>query len=158
MPKTMSAPPPHYGFRRNCTCVHPRKKMGMMHMTFFWGRNAEVLFNTWPGTDPKMYAVSLAFVFAMAALVELLSCCKLVRRAGSNGNAAAGILRMVLYTVRCGLNYLVMLAVMSFNGGVFLAAVGGHAVGFLVFGSRVSKKSEQPGSVPEQAVLPSTGC
>ncbi|KAK3406894.1 hypothetical protein EUGRSUZ_K03017, partial [Eucalyptus grandis] len=136
MPETMSAPAPHYGFHRNCTCMHPRKKMGMMHMTFFWGHNAEVLIDRWPGTDPKMYAVSLAAVFAVAALVELFSCCKLTVRAGSNRNFAAGILRTVLYTLRCGMSYLLMLAVMSFNGGVFLAAVGGHALGHLAFGSR----------------------
>ncbi|XP_030521712.1 copper transporter 6-like [Rhodamnia argentea] len=158
MPGTISTPPPHYGFRQNCTCMHPRKKMGMMHMTFFWGHNAEVLFDRWPGTDPKMYAVSLAFVFAMAALVELLSCCKLIGRAGSDCNFAAGIFRTVLYTVRCGLNYMVMLAVMSFNGGVFLAAVGGHALGFLAFGYRACKKSGGVGSVKERTDLPPTNC
>ncbi|KAF8031974.1 hypothetical protein BT93_D1016 [Corymbia citriodora subsp. variegata] len=159
MPETMPAPPPHYGFHRNCTCMHPRKRMGMMmHMTFFWGHNAEVLFDRWPGTDLKMYAVSLAVVFAMAALVELLSACKLIGRVGSNRNFAAGILRTVFFTVRCGLSYLVMLAVMSFNGGVFLAAVGGHALGFLAFGSRVSKKSDAPGSAKEQTDLPPSGC
>ncbi|XP_030521459.1 copper transporter 2-like [Rhodamnia argentea] len=149
MPGKMSPPPPHYGFLRNCTCMHPRKKMGMMHMTFFWGHNAEVLFDRWPGTDPKMYAVSLAFVFAMAELVELLSCCKLVRRAGSDCNFAVGIFRTVLYTVCCGLNYMVMLAVMSFNDGIFLATVSGHSLGFLAFGSRVSKKSSGAGFVKE---------
>ncbi|KAI6675162.1 hypothetical protein NL676_003068 [Syzygium grande] len=156
MPETMPAPPPHHGSNRNCACVHPRKKMGMMHMTFFWGHDAEVLFDRWPGTDPKMYAVSLAVVFAMAALVELLSACRL--RSGSKGNVAAGVLRTILFTVRCGLNFLVMLAVMSFNGGIFLAAVGGHALGFLVFGSRVSKMSGGLPSVPERAVLPSASC
>eukprot|EP00268_Persea_americana_P019520 TRINITY_DN19999_c0_g1_i2.p1 TRINITY_DN19999_c0_g1~~TRINITY_DN19999_c0_g1_i2.p1 ORF type:complete len:111 (-),score=2.59 TRINITY_DN19999_c0_g1_i2:119-451(-) len=35
------------------------------------------------------------------------------------------------------LAYLVMLAIMSFNVRVLIAAVIGHAIGFLIFGSRV---------------------
>ncbi|MBA0594575.1 hypothetical protein Gorai_011476 [Gossypium raimondii] len=83
--------------------MHYGKKMMMMHMTFFWGKDAEILFSGWSG-----------------------------RRLGG------GIL---LHAVRVGLAYLVMLAVMSFNGGVFLMAIAGHMLGFLLFGSRVFKRN-----------------
>ncbi|XP_057984116.1 copper transporter 4-like [Malania oleifera] len=117
----------------------PFHRRGFMHMTFFWGKSAEVLFSGWPGTSSVMYAVALIFVFAMAVLVEWLSHCRLIKP-GANA-VAAGLFRTALYAVRSGLSYMVMLAVMSYNGGVFLAAVAGHAVGFAVFGRRVFRKS-----------------
>ncbi|CAN6471530.1 unnamed protein product [Victoria cruziana] len=107
----------------------------MMHMTFFWGRDAEVLFDGWPGTSGGMYALSLILVFLIALLVEWLPACRYARPAG--GGLAAGLLQTLVYTLRTGLAYLVMLAVMSFNVGVLLVAVAGHALGFLLFGSRV---------------------
>ncbi|CAI0540367.1 unnamed protein product [Linum tenue] len=105
----------------------------MMHMTFYWGKDALILFSGWPGTRTEMYVLALVFVFLLAFLVEWLSGCRLIRK-------DAG--RTAMHGVRAGLAYMVMLAVMSFNGGVFLAAVAGHAVGFLVFGSRVFKKDD----------------
>ncbi|XP_019159696.1 PREDICTED: copper transporter 1-like [Ipomoea nil] len=111
----------------------------MMHMTFFWGRNTEVLFSGWPGHDHLgMYIVSLVVVFALAVLVEWFSNCNYIKD-GAN-RAAAGLLQTAMYGVRIGLAYMLMLAVMSFNGGIFLVAIAGHTLGFLVFGSRVFNK------------------
>lgn len=124
--------------------MHFRKRKMFMHMTFFWGHDTEVLFHGWPGTSSSMYALSLVFVFVLALVVEWLSHCHVIKSGTSN--VVAGTLRTAMYTLRSGLSYLVMLAVMSFNGGVFLAALGGHAVGFLVFGTRASMKSGGHGS------------
>ncbi|CAK9147420.1 unnamed protein product [Ilex paraguariensis] len=111
----------------------------MMHMTFFWGKNAEILFSGWPGSDNLgMYVLALVFIFVLALIVEWLSHCKLIKE-GSN-HVAAGLVQTLMYGLRIGLAYMVMLAVMSFNAGVFLAAVAGHTLGFLVFGSRVFNK------------------
>ncbi|KAJ4834216.1 hypothetical protein Tsubulata_043861 [Turnera subulata] len=123
------------------TMMH-RHKMMMMHMSFFWGTKAEVLFSGWPGARTGMYALALALVFVLCFSVEWLCHCQIIRP-GSN-HVAAGTVQTLLHTLRVGLANMVMLAVMSFNGGVFLVAVAGHALGFFFFGSRVFKKSSPP--------------
>lgn len=85
-----------------------------------------------------MYALALIFVFLLAFFVELLSHVNFIKP-GAN-RVASGFLQTGIYAVRAGLAYMVMLAVMSYNGGVFLAAVAGHAVGFFVFKCLVFRK------------------
>ncbi|KAL3329690.1 hypothetical protein AABB24_033844, partial [Solanum stoloniferum] len=101
----------------------------MMHMTFFWGENAEILFSGWPGYNN----------------IE------------SANHVATGLIQTALYGIRIGLAYLVMLSVMSFNGGIFLAAIAGHTLGFLVFGSRIFKKSPLT-AYAKASDLPSMPC
>ncbi|GFY93204.1 copper transporter 1 [Actinidia rufa] len=129
-----AAPPPH-----NATAgghIHHRRML--MHMTFYWGTCAEVLFSGWPGSNRVMYAMALVFVFTLAVLVEWFSRCNLIKP-GAN-RVGLGFFRAGLHAVRIGFTYMLMLALISFNGGVFIAAVSGHAVGFLLFGSRVLGK------------------
>lgn len=112
-----------------------------IHTTFYWGHKVDILFHCWPGNSPAMYAVALILVFAVAVLVEWLSFTNIVKlKPGSSNDVVGGLLKTGLYGVRSGLSYLVMLAVMSFNGGVFLAAIGGHVIGFMVFGTRAIRK------------------
>uniref|UniRef100_A0A0E0JP81 Copper transport protein n=1 Tax=Oryza punctata TaxID=4537 RepID=A0A0E0JP81_ORYPU len=105
-----------------------------MHMTFYWGKNSEILFTGWPGASGGMYTLALAAFFALAVLLEFLGSPRLQESSSLGGRrrataAAAG----AVHAVRVGLAYLLMLALMSFNVGVLLAAVAGHAVGFLAF-------------------------
>ncbi|KMZ58091.1 Copper transporter [Zostera marina] len=128
-------------------------KMGYTSMTFFWGKNSEILFSGWPGTRGGYYALALVMSFILAFLVEWLSHCRLTRPGWSHG--VTSIVRLILYTLRVGLAYLVMLAIMSFNGGVFIVVVAGHAVGFLVFGCR---KTTPEGSKTVNPDLPAMSC
>lgn len=129
----MGPPPPMNG----TTGMHHKM---MMHMTFFWGSTAEILFSGWPGTRAGMYVLALIFIFVLAVLVEWLSHCQLIK--SGNSNVTAGLVQTFMHAIRVALAYMVMLAVMSFNVGVFLVAVAGHSVGFLLFGSRVFKDTE----------------
>ncbi|GAV73092.1 LOW QUALITY PROTEIN: Ctr domain-containing protein, partial [Cephalotus follicularis] len=90
----------------------------MMHMTFFWGEN-QVLFSGWPGISSDIF----------------------LERDDDTNHVLAGFVQTLLHCIRVGLSYLVMLAVMCFNGGVFCVSVAGHSLGFLCFGSRVFMKS-----------------
>ncbi|WOL18118.1 hypothetical protein Cni_G26911 [Canna indica] len=109
------------------------------HMTFFWGKDAEILFSGWPGDRDGMYALALVVVFALAFLIEWLSHCRLLRPGGNH--VAAGLAQTALHAVRVALAYLVMLALMSFNGGVMLVAVVGHATGYLLFASSAFRRT-----------------
>ncbi|WCJ20417.1 copper transporter 2 [Euphorbia peplus] len=129
----------------------PHHKM-MMHMTFYWGKEALILFKRWPGDRSGMYFLSLIVVFVLAFFVEFLSHSQIIKSGSSN--LSAGVIQTLMHFIRVGLAYMVMLAVMSFNVGVFLVAVVGHTLGFLIFGSRVFKKT----SPAQTSDLPPMSC
>lgn len=116
--------------------------MGGMHMTFFWGKDVQVLFSGWPGRREGVgtYLLALCLVFALAAAVEFLSYA--ARRLASHGHRggraarlSGGLAQTAVHALRVGVAYVVMLAVMSFNVGVLATAVAGHALGFFLSGS-----------------------
>ena len=129
------SPPPLSSSMNGTTGMHHKM---IMHMTFFWGKNAEILFNGWPGTNTGMYVLALVIVFVLSFLIEWLSHCRLTKPGSLN--VAAGLLQTFLHALRVGLAYIVMLAVMSFNVGVLLVAVAGHTLGFFFFASRIFNK------------------
>ncbi|KAF9598113.1 hypothetical protein IFM89_025305 [Coptis chinensis] len=105
-----------------------------MQMTFYWGKDSELLFSGFPGEKTGMYVLALILVFVIALLVEFLSHTRLTKGGGTNYVANA-LVQTFIHGVRVGLAFLVMLAVMSFNVGVLIAAVSGHTIGFLFFGT-----------------------
>ncbi|RVW56618.1 Copper transporter 1 [Vitis vinifera] len=131
-------------------------KTMMTHMTFFWGTSTEIFFSGWPGQSSGMYAVALALVFGLSMLVEWLSHTRFIK--STTNKLVAGLLQTAMYGLRVGLAYLVMLAVMSFNVGVFLAAIAGYTTGFLLFGSRVFRDSSDMLPYEKASDLPPLNC
>ncbi|XP_043697220.1 copper transporter 1-like [Telopea speciosissima] len=102
----------------------------MNHMTFFWGKQVEILFPGFPDHNVSLYVLSLFFVAVLAATVEVLKATEAGKQRESP--RATWLRQSGLHMLRVGLTYMVMLSVMSYNAGIFLAAVAGHTVGFLV--------------------------
>lgn len=104
-----------------------------MQMSFYWGRNVTILFSGWPGNhhhNPGMYILALLFVFAIAFAMEALTGWPTIKP--SRSPIVAGLTQASVYALRVSLGYFVMLAIMTYNVGVFIAAVAGHTIGFFV--------------------------
>ncbi|KAK4780217.1 hypothetical protein SAY87_016323 [Trapa incisa] len=145
------------GNMSNTTTMTTHKKR-YLHMTFFWGKDSEILFTGWPATRTGMYVLALLFCFSLALLIEWISHCKHFKLSCGGGTGrvscssppsrgkrvTVGLVQVVAYGLRVGLAYLVMLALMSFNGGVLLVIVAAHAVGYFLFASRAFKAATAP--------------
>lgn len=132
----------------------------MMHMTFYWGKNVTILFDFWKVKTWTWYAISLLIVFLFSALHEWLAGQRSALIAKPEAKSSSAVedgdhrtplithtlgaaqksvgkkaLDSFLFGVNVGLGYLLMLAAMSFNGGVFVAIVAGLAVGHFLFRS-----------------------
>ncbi|XWS17574.1 hypothetical protein CRYUN_Cryun33cG0078800 [Craigia yunnanensis] len=130
----------------------------MMHMTFYWSRQVTLLFSSWRTDSWLSYALTLLACVLASVFYQYLEHVRYRVRwggkptdgtveepfllqpkgagAGNRGKWSVGkIMGGVLFGLSSALGYLLMLAIMSFNGGVFLAIVLGLTVGFLVFRS-----------------------
>ncbi|CAN6555696.1 unnamed protein product [Malus baccata var. baccata] len=102
----------------------------MMSSGLTWGKDVIVLFPKWPDNNLGMYVLALFFTFLLAVTVEVLSVFPKHRPAAKPYLSLIG--QTGVHTFRTGLAYLVMLSVMSFNIGILIAAVAGHALGFFI--------------------------
>ncbi|XP_062005646.1 copper transporter 2-like [Rosa rugosa] len=101
----------------------------------FEGGDVADLFVYWAVWD-------VVFAFAM----EALSVWPTIKP--SRSSVVAGLAQAFLYVIRISLGYFVMLAVMSYNIGVFIAAVAGHTVGFFVVKASALSITKPPGPEP----------
>lgn len=130
-----------------------------MHMTFYWSKEVTLLIDAWKTTTWTSYSLTLLACFIVPAFYQYLEDLRVrLRIASSAGKAASSdpnetpLLRAklagaggkfsvvklagaVIFTVNSAIGYLLMLAVMSYNGGVFVAIVLGLAIGYLFFRS-----------------------
>ena len=123
-----------------------------MHMSFYWGKDVTVLFSGWPESNSGMYVLALFFVLLLGAAIEVLSMLPAVKP-GTRPILGASTQASV-HTVRMCFAYMVMLSVMSYNLGIFIAAVAGHAIGFFIvkFWS-LAKETEQQYMSPDDTLL-----
>ncbi|XP_050212964.1 copper transporter 6-like [Mercurialis annua] len=109
----------------------------VMHMSFYWGKNAIILFPDWPNHSLGMYILAFFFVLFLALGIELFAGFLAANSKLSSSNpTVVAFVQATVYAVKMGFAYLVMVAVMSFNLGIFIAAVVGHAIGFFIVKAR----------------------
>ncbi|KAE8711036.1 putative Nucleic acid-binding, OB-fold-like protein [Hibiscus syriacus] len=102
-----------------------------MQMSFYWGKDVTFLFSGWPGSNNGMYVLALFFVLFLGATVEILTMLPAALKPGTKPILVA-LIQTSVHVVRMCFAYMVMLSVMSYNGGIFIAAILGHGVGFFV--------------------------
>ncbi|KAL5559561.1 hypothetical protein UlMin_035772 [Ulmus minor] len=130
----------------------------MMHMTFYWSKEVTLLVDSWRTGSWIGYALTLFACLIASAFYQYLEDLRLRLKlastgkpsstepietpllqkkiAGAGGNwSVARLAGAVLFGVNSAIGYLLMLAIMSFNGGVFVAVVLGLMIGYLFFRS-----------------------
>ncbi|KAH0770851.1 hypothetical protein KY290_014832 [Solanum tuberosum] len=134
----------------------------MMHMTFYWGKKVTLLFDFWRTDSWTSYAVTLLACFIFALFYQYMEdrrqrfriiSANFRRNYPPPPPSSAAVNTPLLYTfptvggkwnsarfataivfgINSAIGYMLMLAVMSFNGGVFMAIVLGLAIGYLLF-------------------------
>ncbi|XP_058213494.1 copper transporter 5-like [Rhododendron vialii] len=144
----------------------------MMHMTMYWGTDLTLLFDWWTTDSWLAYSLSLLACFLFSLIYQFLESLRLLRFKPTSAAAAAAYLpsqqppseapllsksggggrkhslrrlaHAALFGVNAAIGYALMLAVMSFNGGVFLSVVLGISAGYYFFrcGDLVSESND----------------
>ncbi|GMY17273.1 copper transporter 5.1 [Fagus crenata] len=98
----------------------------MMHMTFYWGKNVTLLVESW---RVRFKLISSAKAGNPTSQIDAPLLQGGAGKAFGSKLFALRLAGAALFRFNSGIGYLLMLAVMLFNGGVFVAIVLGLAVG-----------------------------
>ncbi|KAL7096116.1 hypothetical protein ACP275_10G063400 [Erythranthe tilingii] len=123
----------------------------MMHMTLYWGNQVTLLFDSWTTDSWPSYALALLICLLFAVFYQFLESLRLHLKSPVNPSPPSLVAPLIsrkirrnwrvrlgsaaLFGVNSAIGYLIMLAIMSYNGGVLLAVVIGLIVGHYVFRS-----------------------
>ncbi|CAI5474634.1 unnamed protein product [Closterium sp. Yama58-4] len=147
--------------------------MMMMQMWFYWGPNVIILFESWKTSSWGFYLLACFLVVVFCVLHEFLTSFRLklsstrrcrVKDAEQGADDAEDasskkachwrplLDRLAvtgIYALNLIFSYAIMLIVMSFNIGLFIAVVLGLTIGFFVFGAKRRKNSSERPLVEE---------
>lgn len=100
-------------------------EMEIMEMYFYWGTDVVFLFKGWTITNNTgVYMIALAASFLFAVLIEFLN----TRKIESN------LLYALVQAFQLWTSYMLMLVLMTFNAGLFIAIMLGYTLGYSLFG------------------------
>ncbi|GJP48931.1 hypothetical protein CLOM_g8205 [Closterium sp. NIES-68] len=152
---------------------------GMTQMWLYWGPTVTILFENWRTSEWAVYIFACFAVLAFCVLHEFLTSLRLKLSQAASGRcrvndveqgakggasktsrdwhplldrlAATGI-----YTLNTTFSYTIMLIIMSFNIGLFIAVVLGLSIGFFLFGSK--RQGNSPNNQEFQKVQEQNYC
>ncbi|KAJ9694844.1 hypothetical protein PVL29_010359 [Vitis rotundifolia] len=99
------------------------------HSTFWFGRtNVMILFPGWPAHTLSHFYLALFVAFMLALLADFYALSSVFEPKLAPKRLLS---HATTYCLRMYLTYLVILSVVTFNIGVFLAVIAGHVIGYL---------------------------
>ncbi|CAI5504724.1 unnamed protein product [Closterium sp. Naga37s-1] len=157
----------------NSTSGSGSMSMMMMQMWFYWGPNVIILFENWKTSNWGFYLLACFLVVVFCVLHEFLTSfrlklsatrrCRVKDAEQGAGDVDASSSKKAyhwrplldrlavtgMYALNLIFSYAIMLIVMSFNIGLFIAVVLGLTIGFFFFGAKRRKNSSERPIVEE---------
>ncbi|KAF5956455.1 hypothetical protein HYC85_003680 [Camellia sinensis] len=138
----------------------------MMHMTMYWGTDLTLLFDWWITDSWLSYALTLLALFLVSFFYQFMEDLRLRFKSPSSSSSSAASVRppietpllsklcrnhspkrlatAALFGLNSAIGYLLMLSIMSFNGGVLCAVVLGLSVGYYFFRTGADEEDDSP--------------